>query len=163
MWSNTQSQLCYACESCKIGVFKGIRKRWRILLVFNLLVTLLVVAKSILLSLFTYHNSGCYILVSASFQLAPGGYPIKQALPKLFVISFRKYMQAANETATYKYKIQYLNLKPSVKRIIRWMKVLQLVSGGPIAAIMKLSDTSSSPESPDDVTSHSFCYMDSSD
>ncbi|CAH8355066.1 unnamed protein product [Eruca vesicaria subsp. sativa] len=42
-WSNTQSQLCYACESCKIGVFKGIRKRWRILLVFNLLVTLLVV------------------------------------------------------------------------------------------------------------------------
>uniref|UniRef100_M4D950 Uncharacterized protein n=1 Tax=Brassica campestris TaxID=3711 RepID=M4D950_BRACM len=145
MWSNTQSQLCYACESCKIGVFKGIRKRWRILLVFNLLVTLLVVAGS------------------SSFQLAPGGYPIKQALPKLFVISFRKYMQAANETATYKYKIQYLNLKPSVKRIIRWMKVLQLVSGGPIAAIMKLSDTSSSPESPDDVTSHSFCYMDSSD
>ncbi|CAF2129340.1 unnamed protein product [Brassica napus] len=151
MWSNTQSQLCYACESCKIGVFKGIRKRWRILLVFNLLVTLLVNKKKI------------QVLVSASFQLAPGGYPIKQALPKLFVISFRKYMQAANETATYKYKIQYLNLKPSVKRIIRWMKVLQLVNGGPIAAIMKLNDTSSSPESPDDVTSHSFCYMDSSD
>ncbi|ESQ31854.1 hypothetical protein EUTSA_v10004782mg [Eutrema salsugineum] len=42
-WSNTQSQLCYACESCKIGVFKGIRKRWRILLVFNLLLILLVV------------------------------------------------------------------------------------------------------------------------
>ncbi|CAF2017491.1 unnamed protein product [Brassica napus] len=42
-WSNKQSHLCYACESCKIGVFKGIRKRWRILLVFNLLVTLLVV------------------------------------------------------------------------------------------------------------------------
>ncbi|KAL0890513.1 hypothetical protein Bca101_014496 [Brassica carinata] len=43
IWSNTQSQLCYACESCKIGVFKGIRKRWSILLVFNLLVTLLVI------------------------------------------------------------------------------------------------------------------------
>ncbi|CAN8252054.1 unnamed protein product [Cochlearia groenlandica] len=42
-WSNTQSQLCYACEACKIGVFKGVRKRWRILLVFNLLLILLVV------------------------------------------------------------------------------------------------------------------------
>ncbi|KFK27628.1 hypothetical protein AALP_AA8G407900 [Arabis alpina] len=41
-WSNTQSQLCYACESCKFGVYKGIRKRWRILLVFNLLLILLV-------------------------------------------------------------------------------------------------------------------------
>ncbi|KAG7556165.1 Tetraspanin/Peripherin [Arabidopsis suecica] len=42
-WSNTQSQLCYGCESCKIGVLKGIRKRWRILLVVNLLLILLVV------------------------------------------------------------------------------------------------------------------------
>ncbi|CAA7023483.1 unnamed protein product [Microthlaspi erraticum] len=42
-WSNTQNQLCYSCESCKVGVFKGIRKRWRILLVFNLLLILLVV------------------------------------------------------------------------------------------------------------------------
>ncbi|KAG2242648.1 hypothetical protein Bca52824_095513 [Brassica carinata] len=33
IWSNTQSQLCYACESCKIDI----------LLVFNLLVTLLVI------------------------------------------------------------------------------------------------------------------------
>ncbi|CDY40809.1 BnaC02g41780D [Brassica napus] len=42
-WSNTQSQLCYSCETCKVGVYKGIRKRWRILLVFNLLLILLVV------------------------------------------------------------------------------------------------------------------------
>ena len=43
------------------------------------------------------------VFVSASFQLAPGGYPIKQALPKLFVFSLRKYTQAANDTATYNY------------------------------------------------------------
>lgn len=43
------------------------------------------------------------LFISFLFQLILGVYPIKQALPKLFVFSFKKYTQATNDTATYKY------------------------------------------------------------
>lgn len=40
-------------------------------------------------------------------------YPIANALPKLFVFSFKKYMQAAKETATCKHQIPLTNLTHS--------------------------------------------------
>ncbi|XP_010546233.1 PREDICTED: tetraspanin-12 [Tarenaya hassleriana] len=42
-WSNVQNQLCFGCESCKIGVLSEFQRDWKSLLVFNSCLLLLVV------------------------------------------------------------------------------------------------------------------------
>ncbi|XP_043698075.1 tetraspanin-3-like [Telopea speciosissima] len=42
-WSNDQTQLCYACDSCKAGVLASIKKSWRKVSVINIVVLILLV------------------------------------------------------------------------------------------------------------------------
>ncbi|KAM7278235.1 hypothetical protein ACFE04_005369 [Oxalis oulophora] len=51
-WSNQQETLCYNCNSCKGGVLANIRKKWRHLALFNILV--------IMVTIFVY-CVGCFV------------------------------------------------------------------------------------------------------
>ncbi|KAM7268453.1 hypothetical protein ACFE04_010619 [Oxalis oulophora] len=42
-WSNHQNTLCYNCNSCKGGVLANIRKKWRNLALFNIVVILVTI------------------------------------------------------------------------------------------------------------------------
>ncbi|XP_042504464.1 tetraspanin-3-like [Macadamia integrifolia] len=42
-WSNDQTQLCYACDSCKAGVLASVKKSWRKVSIINIVVLILLV------------------------------------------------------------------------------------------------------------------------
>ncbi|KAK6925189.1 Tetraspanin/Peripherin [Dillenia turbinata] len=52
-WSNNQTILCYACNSCKGGVLENIKKEWRLVAIFNACIIGLIVI---------VYSLGCFAL-----------------------------------------------------------------------------------------------------